>query len=67
MTKAGKAGEFLPFERMFICQLKLAGDKFPTIWEKFMKRFGKISVEKQSMIIFYLGQKQGDHKLIFVP
>ena len=40
MTRAGKAGEFLPCERMFVCQLKLAGDKFPTIREKFMKRVG---------------------------
>ena len=40
MTSVGKAGEFLPCERMFVCQLKLAGVKFPTIREKFMKRFG---------------------------
>ena len=37
MTKAGKEGEFLPCERMFVCQLKLAGDKFPTIRENLMK------------------------------
>ena len=43
MTEAGKTAEFLPFERMFICQLKLAGDKFPTIREKFMKMFGKMA------------------------
>ena len=42
-TKAGKSGEFLLFERMLLCQLKLAGDKFPTIREKFMKRFGKMA------------------------
>ena len=37
MTRARKAGEFSPCERMFVCQLKLAGDKFQTIREKFMK------------------------------
>ena len=31
MTRAGKAGEFLPCERMFICQLRLAGDKSPIL------------------------------------
>ena len=43
MTRAGKAGEFLPSVRMLVCQLKLAGDKFLTIREKFMKRFGKMA------------------------
>ena len=43
MTKASKAGEFLTCERIFVCQVKLAGDKFPTIREKFMKRFGKMA------------------------
>ena len=38
MIRAGKAGEFFPCERMFVCQLKLAVDKFPTIREKFMKK-----------------------------
>ena len=37
MIRAGKAGEFLPCERLFFCQLK-----FLTIKEKFMKRFGKM-------------------------
>ena len=43
VTRACKRGEFLPCERMFVCQLKLAGDKFPTIREKFMKRFWKMT------------------------
>ena len=30
-------------KKMFVCHLKLAGDKFPTIREKFMKRFGKMA------------------------
>ena len=40
MTRTGKAGEFLPCERMFVLQLKLVGDKFPTIREKFMNKVG---------------------------
>ena len=31
MTRAGKAGEVSPCVRMFVCQLKLAGDKFQHI------------------------------------
>ena len=49
MTSAAKAGKFLPCEGMFVCQLKLAGDKFPTIWEKFMKRFGKTAPCRSAM------------------
>ena len=49
MTRAGRADEFLPCERMFICQLKLAGDKFPTIREKFTKRFGKMAPCRSAM------------------
>ena len=48
-TKAGKSGEFLSFERMLVCQLKLAGNKFPTIREKFMKRFGKMAPRRSAM------------------
>ena len=43
LSKDGKAGEFLPCERMFVCHLKLVGDKFPTIRKKFMKRFEKMA------------------------
>ena len=43
MTRAGKVGEFLSCERMFVCQLKLAGNKIPTIWEKFVKKIGKMA------------------------
>ena len=50
MTRAGKAGEFSPCERMFVCQLKLAGHKFPSIREKFMQRFGKLSPSRSAMI-----------------
>ena len=50
VIRAGKVGEFLPCERLFVCQLKLAGDKFPTIWEKFMKRFGKMAPCWSAMI-----------------
>ena len=46
---AGKAGEFLPCESMFVCQLRLAGDKLPTIREKFMKRFGKMAPCRSAM------------------
>ena len=49
LSKDGKAGEFLPFERMFVCQLKLAGAKFLTIREKFMKRFGKMAPCRSAM------------------
>ena len=38
MTMAGKAVEFLPWERMIVWQLKLVGEKFPTIRKKLMKR-----------------------------
>ena len=40
MSRTGKAVEFLPCERMFVCQLKLSWDNSPIIWENFMKRFG---------------------------
>ena len=43
MNWTGVAGEFLSWEKMFVCHLKLAEDKFPTIREKFMKRFGKMA------------------------
>ena len=32
MTRAGKAAELSTCERIFICQLKLAGDNFPSSW-----------------------------------
>ena len=32
MTRAGKAAEFSPCGRTFICQLKLAENKFPSSW-----------------------------------
>ena len=49
MTRAGKAGEFLPCKRMFVCQLKLVGDKLQTIKEKFMKRFWKKAPSRSAM------------------
>ena len=49
MTWAGKVGEFSPCERLLVCQLKLAGDKFPTIREKFMKGFGKMTHCRSAM------------------
>ena len=32
MTRAPMAAEFSPCERMFVCQLKLVGDKFSSSW-----------------------------------
>ena len=32
MSRAGKAAELSTCERIFICQLKLAGDNFPSSW-----------------------------------
>ena len=49
MTRSGKEGEFSPCERMFVCQLKLAGNKFPSIREKFMKRFSKMAPSRSAM------------------
>ena len=49
MTRSGKEGEFSPCERMFVCQLKLAGNKFPSIREKFMKRFSKMAPSRSAI------------------
>ena len=49
MTMAGKAGEFLLCEIMFVCQLKLVGDKFTTPRKKFMKGFGKMAPCRSAM------------------
>ena len=49
MTRAGKAGEFSPCERMFVCQLKMVVVKLPIIREKFMKRCGKITPYRSAM------------------
>ena len=49
MARSGKEGEFSLCERMFVCQLKLAGNKFPSIREKFMKRFGKMASSRSAM------------------
>ena len=49
MIRAGKADEFLPCQILFICQLQLAGDKFPTNREKFIKRFGKMAPCRSAM------------------
>ena len=69
MNRTGEAGEFSPCEKMYACQLKLAGDKFPTIRGKFMKRFRKMAPlqvcheshgqEAQDQV-FCLGQEEGD-------
>ena len=40
ITRACKAGEFWLCNKNFVCQLKLAGHKFPIIREKFMKKIG---------------------------
>ena len=44
-----KGTQFSPCERMFVCQLKLAGDSFPNIKSKFMLRFGKAAPCRASM------------------
>ena len=49
MTRAGKAGEFSPFKRMFLCQLKLVLVKFPIIRKKFMKTCGRIALFRSAM------------------
>ena len=47
--RAGKNGEFSPGERMFVCQLKLAGNNFPSIKRKFQERFGKLAPSRSGM------------------
>ena len=47
MTRADKKGEFSFCERM--CQLKLAGDKFPIIRENFIKLFWKMGSCRSAM------------------
>ena len=34
---------------MFVCQLKLAGDNFPSIKRKFQERFGKLAPCRSAM------------------
>ena len=47
--RAGRKGEFSPGERMFVCQLKLAGNSFPNILRKFQERFGKTAPCRSAM------------------
>jgi hypothetical protein len=47
--RAGKKGEFSPGERMFVCQLKLAGNTFPSIKRKFQERFGQLAPSRSGM------------------
>jgi hypothetical protein len=47
--RAGKKGEFSPGERMFVCQLKLAGNNFTSIKRKFQERFGKLAPSRSGM------------------
>ena len=48
--RAEKKVQFSPGERMFVCQLKLAGDKYPNIKRKFMVRYGKTAPSRSGMI-----------------
>ena len=34
--------EFTPAEKMFVCNLKIAGEKYPSISNQFTQKFGKL-------------------------
>ena len=72
--RAGKKGEFFPYETMFVYQLRLAGNRFPNIQRKFQESFGKMAPTGQPLrprhflpasLIEHILSQRG--KLIFFP